>query len=54
MSTDVSADEKRLKSIEDRLADLEKRSGGHISVWIERFMYWIIVIALIIAIIIIV
>jgi len=54
VSTDTSVDEKRLKSIEDRITNLEKQSKGQISVWVERFMYWIIVIALIIAIIVIV
>lgn len=54
MSTNENAYEKRLQSIEDRLNNLEKQSKGQMSTWIERFMYWIIVIALIIAIIIVV
>lgn len=54
MSADLNIDEKRLNSIEDRVKDLEKQSRGQVSVWVERFMYWIIVIALIIAIIVIV
>jgi len=51
MSTNDTDYENRIRSIENRIDSLEKQAKGQTSIWVERFMYWIIVIALIVAII---
>jgi hypothetical protein len=41
----------RLTALEARMRDLEKGAGRQRGIWVERFMYWAVVIALVIAII---
>lgn len=41
----------RVKSLEARIQSLERRMGSQRGLWAERAMYWLIVVGLIIAII---